>query len=83
MQRSSRLQAWWPGYCKDVEEHLRRCPKCTEIKTFKQTKIHTWPKKGGAMDKGSYGSFTYLRHWFILDLSRFLLRLAESNKGER
>ena len=32
-------------YCKDVGEHKRRCSKCTEIKTFKQTKIHTWPKE--------------------------------------
>ena len=40
-QRRLRLQARWPGYGKDVEEHIRRCPKCTEIKTFKQTKIHT------------------------------------------
>ena len=35
-QRRLRLQAWWPGYYKDVEEYIRRCPKCTEIKTFKQ-----------------------------------------------
>ena len=46
-QRRLRLQAWWPEYCKDVEEHIRRCPKCTEIKTFKQTKIHTQPKEWG------------------------------------
>ena len=44
-QRTLRLQAWWPRYCKDVEKYIR-CPKCTEIKTFKQTKIHTWPKSG-------------------------------------
>ena len=46
MQRKLRLLAWWPGYCKDVEEHIIRCLKCTKIKTFKQTKIHTWPKEG-------------------------------------
>ena len=45
-QRRLRLLAWWLGYCKDVEERIRRCPKCTEIKIFKQTKIHMWPKKG-------------------------------------
>ena len=43
-QRRLRLQAWWLEYCKDVEEHIR-CPKCMGIKTFKQTKIHTWPKE--------------------------------------
>ena len=35
------------------------------------------------MDKGPYGPCTYSRRWFILDLSRFLLGLAGSNKGER
>ena len=44
-QRRLRLKVWWPGYCKDVEEHIR-CSKCTEIETFKQTKIYTWPKEG-------------------------------------
>ena len=45
-QRRLRLQVRWPEYCKDVGEHIRRCPKCTEIKTFKQTKIHMWPNEG-------------------------------------
>ena len=40
-QRRLGLRAWWPGYCKDDVEHLRRCPKCTEIKTVKPTEIHT------------------------------------------
>ena len=50
-QRRLRLQVWWSGYCKDVGECIRKCPKCTEIKTFKQTKIYMWPK----VDKGPYG----------------------------
>ena len=37
-------------------------------------------QSGGAMDKGPYGPYTYSRHWFILDLSRFLFWLAGSNK---
>ena len=48
-------------------------------KTNKNTYV---AQRGGATNKGPYGTYTYLRHWFILDL-RFLLRLAGSNKGER
>ena len=41
-QRILRLQTWWPSIAKSiVEERIRRCSKCTEIKTFKQFKIHT------------------------------------------
>ena len=39
-QRRLKLQAV-AGVCKDIEELIRRCPKCMEIKTFKQTKIDT------------------------------------------
>ena len=45
-QRRLRLQSLWPGYCKDVEEHIRICAKCTKIKTFKQNRIHRWPEEG-------------------------------------
>ena len=61
MQRRLRLLAWWLGYCKEVEEHIRRCLKCTEIKTFKQTKIYTRPKEGAPlirvpMDHAHFGN---------------------------
>ena len=56
------LQAWWPRFCKDVEEHTRKCPKYTEIKTFKQTKIHTWHKEGVGMEKDPYEPCNYPRH---------------------
>ena len=46
MQRRLRLQAWWLGYSKEFEELIKTCLKCTEIKTFKQTKIHTRTKEG-------------------------------------
>ena len=62
-----RLQAWWPGYCKDVEEHIRRCPKCMEIKTFKQTKIHTRPKEGALWTR------VHMDHVHIQDIGLFLI----------
>jgi hypothetical protein len=27
-----RLEAWWPGYCGDVESYVGQCAKCSEIK---------------------------------------------------
>ena len=78
-----RLQAWLLGYCKDVEEHIRRCPKCTEIKTFKQAKIHTWLKEGVPWTR-VHMDYAHMRSLLILDLSRFLLRFAGNNKrGQR
>ena len=69
-QRRLRLQTWWLGYCKDVEEHIRRCPKCTQIKTWV------------AMDTGPYGPCTYPRHRFIY-LTSFFLGLAGSKRWDR
>ena len=66
-QRRLRLQAWWPGHCKDVEEHIRRCPKCMEIKTFKQTKIHTWSKERTPWTK------VHMDHAHIRDIGLFLI----------
>ena len=53
-------------YCKDVEEHIR-CPKYTEIKTFKQTKIHTWPKEEAPWIR------VHMDHKHIRDLDLFLI----------
>ena len=65
--QSLRLQAWRLGYYKDVEEHIRRCPKCMEIKTFKQTKIHMWPKEGARWTR------VYMDHAHIRDIGLFLV----------
>lgn len=40
-----RLEAWWPGYCADVEQFVARCPKCAEIKPPKEKFCHTWPEE--------------------------------------
>ena len=80
MQRRFRLQAWWTGYCKDVEEHIR-CPKYTEIKTFK--KIHTWLKEGAPWTR------VHMDHTHIRDIGLFLILVdsfsgwPEVIKGER
>ena len=32
--RRFKWQAWRPGYLQEVENYIKRCPKCTEIKKF-------------------------------------------------
>ena len=44
-QRRLRLLAWWSEYCKDVEEHIGRCPKCMKIKTLNKPKYIQGPKR--------------------------------------
>lgn len=45
-QKRPKLQAWWPGYSKDVEEYIKRCPKCVEIKkTSSKKKFTHGPRK--------------------------------------
>ena len=73
-QRRLRLQPWWLEFCKDVEEHIRRCPKCMEIKTFKQTKIHMWPKEGAPWTR------IYMDHAHIQDIDSFSI-LVDSFSG--
>ena len=73
-QRSLRLQAWWLGYYKDVEEHIRRCPKYMEIKTSKQTKMHMFPKERAPWTR------VYMDHVHIQDIGLFLI-LVDSFSG--
>nr|XP_047146105.1 uncharacterized protein K02A2.6-like [Hydra vulgaris] len=40
-----KLEAWWPGYCQDVEEYVKNCEKCAEINMKKERTLHTWPSE--------------------------------------
>ena len=44
-QRRLKLQAWWPGYLRDVKDYGRRCIKCAVIKTSGKTKFTHGLKK--------------------------------------
>ena len=66
-QRRLRLQAWWPGYSKEVENYVKRCPKCAEIKNFKQTKIHSWPRQEEPWVR------VHMDHAYIKDIGLFLV----------
>ena len=40
-----KLEAWWRGYSWDVEEYIKRCKKCKELRNFTQTTLHSWPRE--------------------------------------
>ena len=36
-----KLEAWWPGYSRDVKEHIKRCKKYKALRNFTQTTLHS------------------------------------------
>ena len=51
-QRRLKLQEKWPGYSQDVENYVKRCPKCAKIikkTTFGKTKFTHGLKKKKTM----------------------------------
>ena len=44
-QNRIKLEAWWPGYSRDVEKYIKRCKKCKEFRDFTQTTFHSWPRE--------------------------------------
>ena len=44
-QKRIKLEAWWPGYSRDVEEYIKRCKKCKELRNFTQITLHSWPRE--------------------------------------
>ena len=33
-QKRLKLDAWWPGYSRDIEQYIKKCLKCMKIKDF-------------------------------------------------
>jgi len=46
-----RLEAWWPGFCNDVELFIKECPKCAEIKPPVPRATHKWPQEEQAWSR--------------------------------
>ena len=40
-----KLEAWWPGYCDEVERYVKRCAVCCRLKPGAQNHTHTWPRE--------------------------------------
>ena len=39
-----KMKTWQLGHSQEVN-YIKICPKCVEIKDFKQIKVHLWPKE--------------------------------------
>ena len=42
-QKRIKLETRWPGYSRDVEEYIKRCKKCKQLRNFTLTTLHKWP----------------------------------------
>ena len=63
-----KLEAWWPAYLRDVEEYIKRCKKCKELKHFVQTTLHQWPRKVGPW------SCVHMDHAYISGVGLLLIQ---------
>ena len=39
-QKRIKSETWWPGYSRDIEEYIKRCKKCKNLRNFTQTTLH-------------------------------------------
>ena len=73
-QKRIKLEPWWLGYSWDVEEYIKRCKKCNELKNFTQTTLHSWPREVEPW------SCMHMDHAYITGVG-LLLILADSFSG--
>ena len=45
MRNRLKLEAWWPGYCDNVESYVRLCSRSAELRSNGQKYTHTWPEE--------------------------------------
>ena len=64
IQKRSKLEGWWLGYSRDVEEYVKKCPKWTEIKKnfFKKALYIPVQQKKKNMVLSSHGPC--IRQWY-------------------
>lgn len=39
-----KLEAWWPGYCDDIEQYVKKCHKCAKNRPVNNKSTHQWPR---------------------------------------
>ena len=71
--KNIKLEACWLGYSQDVEEYIKRCKKCKELRNF--TQITFIAHRSGAME-----SRVHIDHAYIT-VVRFSLILVDSFSG--
>jgi hypothetical protein len=63
-----KLEAWWPGYCDEVERYVKQCDICCKMKP--NISKHTYVAKGrGSMVTCSYGSRICSWSWSFINFS--------------
>ncbi len=69
-----KLEAWWPGYCEDVERFVRKCARCAEFKPTAERHLHTWPEESEPWAR------VHMDHGQIPGIG-LLLILVDANSG--
>ena len=73
-QKRLRLEVWWPGYVRDVQDYVDKCPKCKEIKDFTPQSTHKWPSEGEPWNR------VHMDHAHVNGIGLFLI-LVDSFSG--
>ena len=81
-QKRIKLEAWWPGYSRHVEEYIKRCKKCKESWNFTRT-LHSWPRKVEPWSRVHMDHAYITGVGFLLISSRLFFWLAWSNPCAR
>ena len=62
-----RLEAWWPGYCNDVEQYVSQCEGCSKEKSSTLKTEHAWPGENGPWKR------IHMDHAMVPNLGLFLV----------
>ena len=77
-QKRMKLEAWWPGYSRDVKEYIKRCKKCKELRNFTQTTLHSWSREGEPWNC-VHMDHAYITGGGLINTSILFFRLVWSN----
>jgi hypothetical protein len=69
-----RLEAWWPGYCNDVDNFVKACSKCAVLKPEVRKFTHAWPEASKAWER------VHMDHGLISGIGLVLI-LVDSYSG--
>ena len=73
-QKRIKLEALWPGYSRDIEEYIKSCKKCKELRNSTPTTLHSWPREVKPWSR------MHMNHAYITGVG-LLLILVDSFSG--
>ena len=44
-KNKAKLECWWPGFSNDIEQYIKLCNKCAEVKPIQNKFTHQWPNE--------------------------------------